>query len=241
MAQWTDEGILIGRHKHGESSLILTIFTKEHGVAAGIVRANKSARTAQSYELGTVVSVKWNARLEEHLGRFTLETLDNIPAKYFHDYRRLLAISSGCELIRSLMPERQAHEALYTQFAAFLETLYDAHWLGHYVRFEAALLAEMGYGLDWTQCAVTGQKGTADLKFVSPKTGRAVSVTGAGEYVDRLLPLPSFLLMAGAANDEQLTEGLHLTGFFLERHAFPAHNKRMPAQRQRLVDAVGSH
>ena len=102
-----------------------------------------------------------------------------------------------------------------------------------YVRFEVALLAELGFGLDLSACAVTGA--TDDLAFVSPRSGRAVSRAGAGGYAPRLLPLPPFLLGKAAADLDQVRDGLRLTGAFLRRHIFDASERPVPAARERFA------
>jgi DNA repair protein RecO (recombination protein O) len=109
----------------------------------------------------------------------------------------------------------------------------EKDWPERYVRFELALLAELGFGLDLQACAVTGQ--TADLAYVSPRSGRAVSRQGAGRYADRLLPLPGFLLGQERAEPAQVQAGLRLTGAFLRRHLFDASERAMPNARERLI------
>ncbi len=57
--------------------------------------------------------------------------------------------------------------------------------LAELVRWEALLQADLGFGLDLTACAVTGE--TAGLAYVSPRTGRAVTEAAAGTWTGRLL------------------------------------------------------
>jgi DNA repair protein RecO (recombination protein O) len=84
------------------------------------------------------------------------------------------------------------------------------------VRWELDLLTSLGFGLDLTRCAATGD--TADLAYVSPKSGRAVSRAAGHGYRDRLLPLPSFLISQAKPEREDVLAGLRLTGYFLDRH-----------------------
>ena len=106
------------------------------------------------------------------------------------------------------------------------------------MRWEADLLAELGYGLDLARCAITGS--TEDLAFVSPRSGRAVSEPAAGEWRDRLLPLPRFLLGQGPSSPADWAAGLRLTGHFLARDVFGVHNKGLPAARELLMDRVAT-
>src|SRR4030095_5087992 len=61
----------------------------------------------------------------------------------------------------------------------------------HLIRFELAMLAELGFGLDLENCAPTGE--SAARTSVSPKSGGAVSRRAGEPYRDRLLRLPAFL------------------------------------------------
>ena len=102
------------------------------------------------------------------------------------------------------------------------------------VRWELGLLDEIGYGLDLSACAATGT--TDDLVYVSPKSGRAVSRSAGAPYHDRLLALPGFLTgNGGGADPAGIVAGLRLTGGFLDRHVFAAHNRRPPPARDRFV------
>ena len=100
------------------------------------------------------------------------------------------------------------------------------------------LLADLGFGLDLSTCAVTGSGSAADLVYVSPRTGRAVSRQGAGEYADRLLQLPGFLTRDEPAKVNDVLAGLRLTGAFLERHLFAALDRPVPEARRALVDRL---
>ena len=106
------------------------------------------------------------------------------------------------------------------------------------IEWEAALLAELGFGLDLSRCAATGE--TADLIYVSPKSGQAVSSTAGEPYRDRLLPLPGFLIPGSnaAPTPQDVLDGLTLTAFFLDRRVFAPHGRKLPAARSRFVDAL---
>ena len=108
-----------------------------------------------------------------------------------------------------------------------------AQWAADYVRFELLLLAELGFAVDLATCAVTGA--TADLAYVSPRTGRAVTREAAGALADRLLPLPAFLVEPVDADPGQIASGLRLAGHFLRRHIFDPTDRPLPAARERLA------
>ncbi len=139
------------------------------------------------------------------------------------------------------LPEREPHPGAFFAFETLCETLVIPEiWPAVYVRFEAGLLQELGFGLDLTRCAVTGS--LDDLAYVSPRTGRAVSRDAGAPYAERLLRLPPFLLSSQGGLDEgDIGAGLDLTGHFLETFVFAVMNRPLPPARvwliERLTDA----
>jgi DNA repair protein RecO (recombination protein O) len=199
-----------------------------------LARGGFGRRTRAVYQQGNVLHVTWRARLSEQLGALSAELKTPLAARLMADPSRLAGLAAACALLETTLPERDPHPALYATLGAFLEQLDQRRaWLEGYVRFELALLAELGFGLDLSRCAVTGD--SDDLIYVSPSSGRAVSRGGAGRYADRLLALPAFLLGAAPPDPAQLAAGLRLTGAFLRRHLFDASERPMPEARDRLL------
>lgn len=233
--EWHDDGIIIGARKHGETSVIATLLTREHGRHVGLIRGGAGKRMRGIIQPGNKVRATWRARLSEHLGNFSLEPIESYAAAAMSDGDRLAALASACALVDAALPEREPHPALLEGLEILLCALNDdSVWPIIYVKWEIGLLTELGFGLDLTACAATGE--TDDLIYVSPKSGRAVS-RGAGEpYKGRLLALPEFLVNATA--NANITAGLRLTGFFLENHVFLHRDAKMPAARERLFERV---
>jgi DNA repair protein RecO (recombination protein O) len=231
---WTDEGVLLAARRHGESSALVSVFTARHGRHAGLVRGGFGRRARPVYQQGNLLQITWRARLSEQLGALTGELKVPLAARLMAHPERLAGLAAACALLESTLPERDPHPALYAELQGLLEQLVEGpSWPEGYVRFELALLAELGFGLDLARCAVTGT--SEDLVYVSPASGRAVSRGGAGVYADRLLALPPFLLGRAPADAAQLTAGLRLTGAFLRRHLFDASERAMPEARDRLL------
>jgi len=231
---WEDEGVVLSTRRHGESSAVTSVLTREHGRHAGLVKGGMGKRQRPLWQPGNRLEVTWRARLAEHLGQFTAEPVELVATRLIDEPERLAALASACALLETCLAERDPHPRLYDELIGLLDVLLeDDRWPEHYVAFELALLAELGFGLDLSACAVTGA--TEGLVYVSPVSGRAVTREGAGPYADRLLPLPPFLVGTAKADTAQILCGLRLTGAFLRRHVFDATERAMPGSRDRLI------
>lgn len=231
--KWQDQGYILSAKKHGERSQIISVFTPNHGRHAGLWRG--SGKTQSNIQIGSLVQCSWSARLPEHLGMWQLEVINAPIGRLFQDLPRLLALTSLTTLIDQLLPERHPYSHLYQQFSTFITTrIWGDDWVTAYVSYEFTLLEQLGFGLDLQHCAVTGQ--SHDLVYVSPKTGRAVSVAGGEPYKDRLLPLPQSLLTQGTVSQSDIIPALRLSGYFLQQHLA---NKGLPQQRQQLLQCFG--
>lgn len=237
LMQWRDHGILISVRRHGESAAIIDVFTETHGRHAGIVRGGTSRKIAPILQPGAQLDVLWQARLEDHLGTYQVEPIRSRAAAAMSGRLALAGLNSVTALLAFCLPEREVHGALYQRSEQLLDLLgQDDIWPLAYLKWEVALLDEMGFGLDLTACAVTGQ--TDGLIYVSPKSGRAVSEKGAGDWADRLLPLPPCLRGQGPAPDAEIVQAFRTTGHFLELRLAPElGNKPLPDARGRFVDA----
>ncbi len=238
--EWQDEGIVLAGRRHGEAALVVSLLTRDHGRHAGLVHGGGSGRARGTYQPGNRVSAHWRARLEEHLGTYRCELEVAEAARLLDDPMRLAALASACALLEAGLPERAPHPALYQDMLALIEALSGADWGRNYVAWEVALLSELGFGLDLSACAATGA--TEGLAYVSPKSGRAVSLSAGAPWHDRLLPLPRFLVAptgpAEPGEGAEILAGLRLTGHFLEVHLFGAANRGPPAARRRLFERL---
>ena len=197
---WSDRAIVLSARKHGESSAIVSVLTRAHGRHAGLVRGGAGRRARGTFEPGNEVTARWRARLDEHLGTFACELLVSHAARLLDAPLPLAALAAACAVADAALPEREPHGVVHDGLAALLAALHEPGFAESYVRWELALLAELGFGLDLSACAATGA--TGGLVFVSPRTGRAVSGQAGAPYRDRLLALPAFLLNVPGAPPE---------------------------------------
>lgn len=234
--QWTDEGVILGTRRHGETSLIVELMTLAHGRHLGLVRGGRSRRQQPVLQPGNSVLATWRARLDEHLGNYTVEATKLRAAQLMEGAVGLYALQMIAGLVR-LLPERDPHQDLYRGIVALLDFLDEPFSAGVFlVRLEARMLEELGFGLDLERCAATGT--TGELVYVSPKTGRAVSRAAGEPYNDRLLALPRFMVESGEAElpeAEDVRAGFRLTGYFLARHVYEPRGLAPPEARVRFI------
>lgn len=231
---WSDEGIFLSAKPLGEANAVAELFTLGHGRHLGLVRGGRSRRIRPLLQPGNLIRVTWRARLSEHLGGFNVELIEAHAARVLDDAAALAAIGTLAGLSH-LLPERDPHPKLYAATLGVLRAFDDAKvWPARLVRWELQLLQELGFGLDLSECAATGID--ADLAYVSPRSGRAVSRDAGQPYCDRLLKLPAFLLDDTApANDADIVAGLALTGHFLMRDVLEPQGLSLPQARDRLT------
>lgn len=236
--EWTGEGVLLSVRKHGESAAIIEVFTALQGRHAGVVRGGGGRRLGPVLQPGAQLHVTWRARLADHMGAFTVEPLRARLGAVMGDRLALAGLDAVCALLAYALPERAAYPPLYEATVTLLDLMaVTPAWPLAYLRWERALLETLGFGLDLSRCAVTGT--TTGLRYVSPRTGRAVSEAGAGEHAPKLLPLPPCLIGREPAANADIALALRTTGYFLEGQLGAQDGTRpFPAARTRLVDLL---
>ena len=243
--EWTDEGIVLGVRRHGESSAIVELLTRSHGRHLGLVRGGAGKRMRPLLQPGNSVTAVWRARLDEHLGYYVIEGTRLRAANLFAASHAVYGVTHLASLAR-LLPERDPHEDIYEMLDRTLDDFDEAGGAAaHLIRFELAMLAELGFGLDLEVCAATGS--STDLIYVSPKSGGAVSRIAGAPFHDRLLRLPAFLRQSeegssgrseGGWSEQDLRDGFALTGLFLLRHVLEPRGQGHSDARDGFINAV---
>jgi DNA repair protein RecO (recombination protein O) len=241
--EWQAPAVVLDARPLGEGGAVVSLLTEAHGRHAGLARGGASRAQAPVWQAGNLVEARWVARLADQLGSLQCELVHPAAALAMDDPLSLALLLSACAMAEGALPDREPHPATFhglVSLIARLRTEGAATLLPDYLRWEAALLAELGYGLDLARCALTGSR--ENLSHVSPKTGRAVSRAAAAPWADRLLPLPPFLLGSQAApsGPAEWLAGLRLTGHFLGKDAFGHHHKPLPTARDLLFHRVAA-
>ncbi|MEM7291301.1 MAG: DNA repair protein RecO [Pseudomonadota bacterium] len=239
--EWQDEGLILGFRKHGETSAIVELMTLEHGRHLGLVRGGRSKRLRPVLQPGNFVRAAWQARLEDHLGTYALEPVNLRAAELMADPAAIFGVQTLASHLR-LLPERDPHPGLYRASCVLIENLAHAEISASLlVRFELAMLEELGFGLDLEKCASNGQ--TGELAFVSPKSGRAVSRQAGTPWAEKMFSLPGFLNRHSAdwgrvPDKTQLKDGFDLSRYFFEQHIYGPRGMQAPDERASFMRAI---
>lgn len=240
---WDAPAVILDVRPYNEADALVILMTELHGAHRGLARGGLSRRHASLWMPGNLIQARWVARLSDQLGTLTAELVHPGAALAMHDPLRLAILSSACAVAEGALPEREPHPIVFGGLVGLLANLgTDPAPLETLIRWEATLLAELGYGLDLAACAVTGQTVTGRSNaphFVSPRTGRAVSANAAGDWAGRLFPLPRVLL-GGTDDATGWCDALRITGHFLARDAFGHQHRPLPAARAMLFDRVAA-
>ncbi len=236
--EWEDEAYVLAARLHGETGAIVDLLTERHGRFAAHVAGGASRKMKPFLQPGSKVIARYRARVSEQLGAASLEPMGQGISGLFDDGLALAGLAAAAALVAQALPEREPHPGAFHALEALIAALeHPSVWPAVYVRFEAGLLEDLGFGLDLSKCTVTGS--VDDLIYVSPRTGRAVSRDAGEPYKDKLLALPPFMLSAqGGLGEGDVGDGLGLTGHFLESFVFGPLNRPLPPARVWLLDRL---
>ena len=236
--EFHEEAFVLSARSHGDTGVIVDLLTETHGRHAAFVAGGASRKMKPFLQIGSRVIADYRARTSDHLGSARLEAVGEGPASLFDDAMALTGLAAAAAVAHGALPEREAHPGAFLAFEAMMGAFaIPSVWPAIFVRFEAGLLEDLGFGLDLSRCAATGTMD--DLIYVSPRTGRAVSRDAGAPYADKMLKLPPFMLGAQAGLGEgDVGAGLDLTGHFLEQFVFHPQNKPLPEARVWMVDRL---
>lgn len=233
------EAIILSVRAHGEHGAVVRALTADHGLQPGYVRGGHSRHLRPILQPSNLVLAEWRSRTDEQLPGLTVELLHS-RAPMFGEALPASAFDWSAAMTATVLPEGQPYPQIHLALDGLLSVIEAAPvargWAVALVRYELLLLAELGFGLDLTKCAVTGA--TQELHYVSPKSGIAASRLGAVGYEHRLLKLPVFLTLGGPADWDDIFAGLALTGHFLERDLLTGRAAQLLPARHRLVDRL---
>ena len=221
--RWQGEGLLLDVRSYGETSALIDVFTMSLGRRVGLLRGAFNKKNKSVIQPGNQLFLTWNSRFEEGLGTFNVEL---IKSRYHIISQKKIGLELFnliCVLCSTFLPERISFDELYHQTILYIERESDTkEKLGKYVHWELQLLKSLGFGLDLGKCVVSGSKD--DLRFVSPRSGCAVSGKSSIGWEKKLLILPAFLNYGSSMkilSKADLENGFKLTEYFIKKNLQP--------------------
>ena len=232
--QFADEGYIIGLRKHGESSLILTVLTRNYGKITGYVKNCMHKKNLSTYQIGNSIKIDAYSRVDENMLSLKVELIQASAINFMPDARKLATLSAFCSLCCSSLPEQAPVDRLFYYADSFFSLINEENWLAHYCYFEFYLLDNLGIGLDLSECAATGT--TQNLRYVSPKSGKAVCEEAGFIYKEKLFSYPKFIVEQNYfPTQNEIIDLLKMTEFFLQKNFFQTHSLKFPPNRANLL------
>ncbi|MDR1236078.1 MAG: DNA repair protein RecO [Holosporaceae bacterium] len=227
--QWQENSVVLSTKLFAEDSRILTVFNETIGKTSGLIKNSKT-----SAQPGDISNIFWRGRTSDQLGTFRVENVFSPFTCVFNDPFGIFSIESVCFLCLKGLPEKAPHPKLFHALKTFLLSISCEDRPENYVFFEMDFLAEVGFGMDLSRCALTGK--TEDLFYISPRTGRAAGRVAGEKYKDRLFVLPQFLISENVSpSDYDIFCALSITGHFLRMYFHDISNGKLPLSRDYLM------
>ena len=147
--QWSDEGYLLSKNNFDENSIIIEVFTINHGKYSGLVYGGASRKQKKIFQIGNKIFLDWKSKGENKSGYFTVELIKPIAPIFFDDKKRSICIMSITSILKMLLPERQINKKIYNSFEQMLGNLNTNNWIKLYIQWELSLIKELGYEYDF--------------------------------------------------------------------------------------------
>ena len=233
-----DVGIVLSVRKYGERAGLIELLTKNHGRHIGLARNYQSKNNQPILQPGNAISFIWKARLSEHLGTVTFELDTSRSWKLINNRVRMVVLQTLISHLR-MLPERESFPEVFKRTSSILDfTCDDSNLIKDLIIWELFILEQLGYGVDMSECAVT--KSNQDLKYISPRTGRAVTKEVGEPYKSKLIEIPEFIFGGNTLNDVELKKGLLLTEFFLKKDLYKPLQLNLPMFRDSLYQMLSN-
>ena len=222
---WDDTGFLLSKNKYSENSLIVEVFTKDHGKISGILFGGTSKRIKSYLEIGNKLYTNYNAKNNNKIGYFKFEIIKAEAPFFFNNKKKLSCLTSAIQLIRILTAEAQPNQKIFNLIENFFLILNSEDWIKNYIFWELKLFSLLGYNLE--------------LKKMVTRIEKNENVYYQLNSQSENRNIPNFLIENNfAANDEDLNQGLKLVGDFLEKSILKPNNLNQPISRLQFLSSL---
>jgi DNA repair protein RecO (recombination protein O) len=223
---WIDEGFLISKNRYSENSLIVEIYTKQHGKTSGIIFGGTSKKIKNYLQIGNKLHVNYNSKSANKIGYFNIEILKFYSPLYFDDKQKLSCIITAMNLIKILTVESQSNIKVYELIHKFFLMLNDENWIKSYIFWELELLKYLGYDLEL--------ENIVKKDIIENKTVYYASTSYEKKYV------PNFLIEKDLEVDDikTLLNGLKIVGDYLDKTILKPNSLNYPNSRVLFINSL---
>ncbi len=223
---WIDEGFLISKNRYSENSLIVEIYTKQHGKTSGIIFGGTSKKIKNYLQIGNKLHVNYNSKSANKIGYFKIEILNFYSPLYFDDKQKLSCIITAMNLIKILTVESQSNIKVYELIHKFFLMLNDENWIKSYIFWELELLKYLGYDLEL--------ENIVKKDIIENKTVYYASTSYEKKYV------PNFLIEKDLEVDDikTLLNGLKIVGDYLDKTILKPNSLNYPNSRVLFINSL---
>ena len=222
---WDDTGFLLSKNRYNENSLIVEIYTKNHGKIVGLIFGGTSKKIKSYLQIGNKLYVNYNSKNINNIGYFKIEIQEALSPIYFDNHQKLSCISSAMNLIKILNAESQVNKNIYELIIDFYFLLNNKNWIKDYIFWELKLLKILGYDLELINLV--------DKKNIDNKT-YYISKSSTKKIV------PNFLIEKNQNPEDikSLLSGLSLIGDFLDKTILKPNNLSQPLSRLQFINTL---
>ena len=223
---WDDVGFLLSKNRYNENSVIIEIYTKDHGKVSGIIFGGTSKKIKNYLQIGNNLHVNYKSKSDSRLGYFKIEIQQALTPYYFDNPKKLSCISSAMHLIKLLTAEYQKNQIIFNLINDFFKLLKDDNWIKKYIFWELELFKTIGYDLEF--------KDLVEKKFIGDQL-QYVSRSSSDKKI-----VPNFLIDKSLSPEDisKLLEGLKLVGDFLEKTILKPNNLTQPMSRSLFINSL---
>ena len=223
---WDDKGFLLSKTKYNENSIIVEIYTKDHGKVPGIIFGGTSKKIRNYLQIGNKLHVNFNSKSDTKIGYFKIEIEEALVPSYFDDNQKLSCISSAVSLIKLLSPEYQKNQYIYSLIDDFFLLLKSNTWIKNYIFWELELLKVVGYELKFENLVDKKMVGNELVYFSKSITDKKI--------------VPNFLIdkTSDIESISSLLDGLKIIGDYLDKTILKPNNLNHPLNRSHFINTL---
>ncbi len=216
---WNDEGYLLSKRNFDENSIIIDVFSLEHGKCSGIVYGGSSSKKKNFFQIGNKMHLTFKSKNENRIGYFNVELIKAIAPLFFDNKKKSISILSASSILKILLPENQINKKIYGSFEKLLEYMNQDDWIRLYILWEISLIKELGFEIN---SSIKKKNLNTEINYV--------------EINDKLYKIPEIILKKGMVkiSNPDIINALTFNKNVLYEHFIIPNKLRFPLSRNIL-------